>query len=236
MAGGGGFSNVGLMNDKGELLWEYLSDPELRPFDMEGGDLNKDGIPEFYVGSHDGLYILDMNRKLVKKIGPLWIHDVEIGKYNGGDIIIGLSRNIFYFWDYKGNLIKRIDVKGNFSRFEIVDWPEKNHLLTNNGNYIYLFDFDGNIVFKKKIGIHIFATNGTSVQFKKFDRRNFAVVANYRSKYNRSLLCIFSPAGELIFREILQRTQAIVAVDRNHGKSHFLLVGGFPKIKKYELE
>lgn len=153
VAGGGGFLPVGLMNDQGELLWKYIPDPKFDPFDMEGGDLDKDGITEFYVGNHDGVHSLDMNGKMIKKTWPLWIHDVEIGKYNSDDVVIGLSRNVFYFWDYKGNLIKKFDLKVNFSNFVIINWPTKHNILTSNGNDIYLVDMEGNIILKKKLTI-----------------------------------------------------------------------------------
>ncbi len=236
VAGGGGFSDVGLMNNKGELLWKYKPDPKLHPFDMEGGDLNKDGIPEFYVGTHDGLHILDMNGKLVKKTDPLWINDLEIVTYNGEDVIIGLSRNVFYFWDYKGNLLKRIFVKENFSQFKIVDWHQKNHFMTKKGSKIYLLDMEGNIIFERNIGIKIYDINGTAVVFDGSRMTYLAIVADYSSRYNRSLLCIFTPDGEMIYKEVIGSTQAIIAVDKKLRKSQYLLVGGFPMISKYDVE
>jgi hypothetical protein len=236
VAGGGGFSDVGLMNNKGELLWKYKPDSKLHPFDMEGDDLNKDGIPEFYVGTHDGLHILDMNGKLVKKTDSLWINDLEIGQYNGEDVIIGLSRNVFYFWDYKGNLLKRIDVEENFSQFEIVDWPQKNHFLTKKGSKIYLIDMEGNIIFEREIGRRIYDISGTAVFFDESRRTYLAIVADYSSRYNRSLLSIFSPDGKIIYKEIIGSTQAIIAVDKKLRKSQYLLVGGFPMISKYDVE
>lgn len=236
VAGGGGFLPVGLMNDQGELLWKYIPDPKFDPFDMEGGDLYKDGITEFYVGNHDGVHSLDMNGKMIKKTWPLWIHDVEIGKYNSDDVVIGLSRNVFYFWDYKGNLIKKFDLKVNFSHFVIINWPTKHNILTSNGNDIYLVDMEGNIILKKKVDHKIYDINGTAVYFNESSMPYLAIVANYSSSYNKSLLCVFSPDGKMIYKEVIGSTQAILAVDRKYGKSQYLLVGGFPKIKKYELK
>ena len=83
VAGGGGFSDVGLMDEGGKLVWKYRPDPDdLAPYDMVAGDLNNDGSPEFYAGTYEGLHILDKDGKLVKIVGiPDIIDEVAICTY-----------------------------------------------------------------------------------------------------------------------------------------------------------
>jgi len=248
VAGGDGFSDVGLMDEEGKLIWKYRPDPDdLAPYDMVAGDLNNDGSPEFYAGTYDGLHILDKDGKITKKVDlPGQIYGVEICTYNNKPSII--CRSSFQseyklrFWDFNGNLLKTVDNKKEVSELSIVNWPGGEHILADNGSKIYILDLNGNIILKKNIGVKIYGLSGTAVYFQENKKPYLAVVVKYRSRYRRSSLYIFSPEGELIYQEVLYTTTAITAIKDQETNREYLLVGGGSSpdgriiIKKYEMK
>ena len=237
IAGGGGFGKVGLINETGKLIWTYKPNPDSpNPDELIGGDLNNDGVPEFYAAtSDDGVHVLDTNGKLVKKFGSGYIGGVDLCTYNGNTVLIDLDINgKFHFWNYHGELIKTIKTKKDLWNFSIINWPSENHILIKDGPSFYVLDFNGKIVFKKRAGFRILSLKGTGVNFKE-GKNYLAVITETRPHYNRSILWIFSPKGDLIYKEVICSTEAIVAMKDKEKNKEYLLVGGCDSINKYEM-
>jgi hypothetical protein len=66
---------------------------------------------------------------------------------------------------------------------------------------------------------------GTPVKFIEEQSSYLAVLINYSSQYNQSLICIFSPTGELVYKELLHKTYGILTIKPNYLKNEILLVG-----------
>ena len=235
--GGGGFGDVGLMDQTGKAVWTYKQDPDSsNPNELIGGDLNSDGTPEFYAStSDDGVHVLDTNGKLVKKFGSGFIEGVDLCTYNDHTVLIDQDINdTFHFWNYEGHLIKTIKIKRYMWDFSIINWPSKNHILIKDGSSFYVLDFNGKVVFKKRAGFRILSLKGTGVNFKG-GKRYLAVITETRPHYNRSILWIFSPKGDLIYKEVICSTEAITAVKDESSNKEYILVGGCNSINKYEM-
>jgi hypothetical protein len=238
--GGGGFGDLGLMDEKGKLIWKYpLNQKDFRAFEMEGGDLNNDGMPEFYVATSNGLHVLDSNGILMKILGAgkSVFGGFELGTYNDQMVIITLDyiNRKFYLWNFHGDLLKTIERKKYIWDFSLINWPSENYILANDGESFYILDFDGNIILNINAGFTIQALRGTGIHFKN-GKNYLAVLTRTRSVHDRSILWIFSPDGKLIYKEVLCSTEAIVAIKNNEKNHEDLLVGGCNSINKYEMK
>ena len=66
MVRGGGFGDVGLIDQDGKCLRTYRPGDKLPPNDMAAGDLDRNGVTEFYVAEREWLH------KLSQKGGKIW--------------------------------------------------------------------------------------------------------------------------------------------------------------------
>lgn len=231
---------VGLMDNMGKLIWRYpvLDSEQFHTNEMVGGDLNDDRVLEFYVATIDGLHVLDNNGKLINKyLDDTPLNAIKIYRYNNRKqlVLLNYIKRKLYFLEFNGKLVKTLDI-GNRPMWDlsVINWPSENHLLLKDGNRFYVMDFDGNIIFKKNVGFAIMRLRGTGVYLKD-DRKYFAVLTKLKAVYGKSILWIYSPEGDLIYKEAMCTTEAITAIkDKSSNKEH-LWVGGWSSINKYEM-
>jgi hypothetical protein len=237
MKGGGGFGDVGLLNAKGKLLWTFHPDPKLHPNKMIHGDLNRDGHIEFYVADHTGLYQLDPEGVVTKKISNERIIDIQAieGDQLRKPVLAALTyAGEFLIFDYQGSLLKKLTPGLDIRRFDVVNWHGKGNLLVGEQGFfmwrLSILDLNGNILFTKKLRYPhwvkwVSNPKGIAVAFNKDKAPYLAVLANTKASVGLSQLNIFSPQGELIYQDILRYSNGICVNDSVKDQREVLLVG-----------
>ena len=232
----GPVSDIGLMNQMGEPIWVYKPANQEIINTMAAGDLDQNGVLEFYVATSRGLVKLNQSGiKFWEKSG--WVGDVDIfdtGTANKYLVVTINSDNRIQFRNYMGELEKEFASPIQANKIQNVEWPTPGHLLMTAANNIYILDFEGKIVFSHKLNKDIFAIRGTPIQFKHDEKISLALVAKFSSTTGKAMLCIFSSNGELIYEELINTTQGLLAMQTKTLGKQILLVGNGPgKIYKY---
>ena len=236
MRGGGALGGVGLLNDTGELLWSFHPDHMLPPNKMIHGDLDKDGHVEFYVADPTGLYQLDAKGTVTKKFSDGWISDINTvdDPHAAKPLLIALThKREFKFFDFNGAMVRKFKPAYRFSRFDIVNWPSSPNILIGVEGFhrwkAVLLDLEGKTVFDHILPSFWFAhgPEGVAVRFSEKEQPYLAVVGHTRGLIRSPLtqLSIFSPSGELIYRENLKANRGLCVNGCKKGNGETLLAG-----------
>lgn len=230
-------NDFGLMDNFGNQLWQYNQDDEnLRINSMVGDDLDSDGNLEFYAATNRGLHKLSFSgEKIWEKSG--WIYDVKISKKNDGKpsmIVTVCHDGKIQYRNNNGILIRELKPQIKIYRIEIVDWPNYGNILASSGKNIIIIDSFGKVFLKHKLNYHIFSIRGTIIKIGKKGDPFLAVISNFGSSIAKTMLCVFSPKKELIYKELLYKTNGLLAFRDDVLGEECLLVGNGPgQVYKY---
>ncbi|MGB5620211.1 MAG: hypothetical protein WBM78_25455 [Desulfobacterales bacterium] len=231
-----GFDVVGGMNEIGKLIWEYPRNPgEVIPYDIEAWKLVSGGVEYYVATASRGVHVLNENGRFLRQIGSGYIAGIEFCKYGKDDAIIAqaLPKRQFYIWDFDGKIKKKLVTKKSFVNFTIINWPGDYNILVDDGKRFYVLDFNGEILFECENGVPIQNLRGTGVYLEK-GLKYFAVITSSRLPDSLSILRIFNPNGEMVYKEVICRTVALQAVKDELSDREYLLVGDC-KIRKYQM-
>ena len=231
-----GSDAVGLMNEDGKLIWKYPPNPEdITPYDIEAWRLNGGGAEYYVATASRGVLVLDENGRYLRQIGSGYIANIEFCKYKKDDAIIAHAypTRQFYIWDFNGSIKQKIVTKKFYTNFTIVNWPGDYNILVDDGKSFYVLDFNGKILFEWKNDFPILDLKGTGIYLQKGEKY-FAVITTSKLPESLSILWIFSPNGELVYKEVICRTVALQAVNDDLTDRDYLLVGDC-KLRKYQM-
>lgn len=239
-----GVDPVGIMDQNGNVVWFYQPKTDLFISNMAAGDLDRDGLTEFYVATSEGLHKLDHTGKEREQWAKeLWIHDVESFVLTEGNtrmLVTTDDQKRVRCYDYQGKLIREIKprLKAQLYDIERCNWPTPNHILTFADKSLFVIDLDGNVVLKHKLPLFIMNIRGTAVRFNDNQEPWLAVIARGKTYSYRSMLCIFSPKGELAYEELVTMTTGIMAMPLDSSsRREVLLVGdGQGAVYEYKLK
>lgn len=236
---GGGFGNVGLLDDRGRVIWKR---PGPRDTRCASGDLDRDGELEFYVSSWDGLSRVDSKGQIVwERQIPTQSWYVEIFYPDDGSdprLVVLSSRAVVHLYNRDGLLDKSVQLPQYVVELRLVQWPIDPHGLHFVGlirreysrDSLVVMDLDGQIKFEyvlPRLGPSL-GLETTLVRFFENRPPYLAVLRGYRgTSAGLSRLSIFSLDGQLVYQEILGRSRGLLAARlRPHdGAREFLLVG-----------
>ncbi len=239
MVRGGGFGDVGLIDQDGKCLWTYRPGDKLPPNDMAAGDLDRNGETEFYVAERDGLHKLSQKGEKIWRVGD-WINHVEVHDSNksGSPTVLAVPfRGPLQFWDTQGQLVRELKPDMDVNNIAVCQWPSQGNILVSSDSTFYVLDGNGKIVLRHSLKRHIYRIKGTVVSFSDNQLSYFAVLAKHSSSVGRSTLCIFSSDGTLIYKELLAVTTGLLAFTPESSRNQVLFVGDGPgKVYKYRLK
>ncbi len=223
LLGGGGFGDVGLCNSTGEQLWIYKKS-DLPPNKMIAGDLNNDGIDEYYVADKTGIIQLDAGGKEKWKLTSEEIMDLGITKDN--KILAMNTKGKAITVNYAGKVLSEKQFRHYRSSFSIVNWPTGENIATGYfGNGIGIIDMQGNT-----LGLYALEKfplyhdpQAVSVKFKYNAEPYLAVLAHTSGVVGKTMLSIFSTKNKLVYQEIIDYNFAICSVQRENYE--VLLIG-----------
>lgn len=253
---GGGFSDVGLLDSAGKLLWKKSGSytTESTANSMSVGDLDRDGAMEFYVAATDGLYSFAVDGSRIWRIGGenevYWAVELFDSEVASERLIVANVQHrgrhqprFLEFRDLQGNLMRRIRPARHINSFRVLRWPigaKSLRILGRSGSALVILDGDGEVVWEYKIPWKLstgIGVEGTFVRFSNQEEPYLAVLLGTRASWRRSVLCLFSLDGNLVYQEILGQTEGLLAV-RLEGASSpgdVLLVGdGIGKVVAYQ--
>lgn len=252
---GGGFSDVGLLDSTGKLLWKkpggYTTESTANW--MSGGDLDRDGATEFYVAASDGLYSFAADGSRTWRVGRAdemyWGVELFDSKIvSERQIVASIQRRGRYqprfleFRDHHGNLMRRVKPARCIGRFRLLRWPidaKPLRILARSGSAVVILDRDGLVVWEYKIPRkfgHGFGVEGAFVRFSDDEDPYLAVLLGGRAGWRRSVLCVFSLDGNLVYQEILAATTGMLAtrLENAAAPGETLLIGdGKGKVVSY---
>lgn len=234
--------DVSLLDQDENIVWASILRYSGHAWRMAAGDLDRNGELEFYVATTKGLLKFNRSGKKIWQRGG-WMSDVEVldpGK-DKEPLVITLFKprqeflptyRRIQFWDYRGNLIRDVKPEVRIRDVKPCQWPTPWHILTRDEYNIYILNLDGKVVFRHKLNGYtrvgpsvILGIRGTTVRFSIDQEPYLAVLARFRATSNRSMLCLFSPNGELVYKELLPHTSGFAAIKLPSSKGELLLVG-----------
>jgi WD40 repeat protein len=249
MRRGGGFGDVGLVNELGEFIWKYNkvgTSPE-----MDAGDLDGDRETEFYVADLDGLHRLDyQGREVWKTLGQEWEVNVAIYKPESNDTGLAITRGNdgkIRFWNSSGRLVREVTPESGSYGLEVVKWGDHYYLLSESGSSIILTDFDGRIFFEYALeeineeahfrirGMAIRDIRGVSVKFKPDKKPYLAVLTDFRAATGKAMLSVFTLERQLVYQEIINSSRGIAALKNSDGSESLLIGDGGKNVWIYEM-
>ena len=237
-------SDVGLMDYRGNPLWIYKPEPRVSLYNMDSGDLDKNGELEFYVATYKGLHQLNASGKKQWNKGG-WVYDVNI--FDPGDNKVPLAvthcqDGHVQFRNYEGDLIREIKPKIKIYEqilgMELVEWASQWFIITSVpallSSSICVLDLDGNVILRDKVVRSMYDLRTTTVKLYEDKDPYLAVVVRFAHSYDRSMLCIYSPDRKLFYKEIIKSTTGLLAKKKPGSKCETLLIGDGPgKVYEY---
>ena len=232
-----GFDTIGgptLMDKDGATLWEGLPSG-VRVLDVTWGDLDLDGMPEVYPATDDGLYRLDATGNIVWQLSGHLMWQVAVLQPNWSDVPLVMTHsheNLLQFWNAEGKLLKEIQSPHSVTHISPIDWPTDGDLaVVRDGRDIAIVDTGSwRTVFTDRVyaGLgYVFGTSFAPFRPQRDSEPYLAVLVRYSASSQRSMLLVYSPSGDRVYKEILDRTTtSLCAVPHpNEDGTEFLLVG-----------
>jgi hypothetical protein len=235
--------DASVIDHNGNAIWTYGGLPGVD--DMCSGDVDGDGKLEFVVGFNGGggVHLLDENgkRKWKQPDGNVW--HVELVDTNGDgkpEIVHSNAGGKITVRDHQGKIIRRSAPSPYFSGFSLCKWPTKSdreYALLSEDDTIWVFDFDARVVaqFKAPDCGTLGRARGTPVKIKSEESEYFAVIVEF-GRWEKSILYVYSPSGELLYQEILPEACAsIAAVPLDKSETETILIGGLGRVWQYKV-
>ncbi|MHA2039968.1 MAG: hypothetical protein ACW98X_26450 [Promethearchaeota archaeon] len=232
-----GAGYVGLLDQYGQVIWLYESKPNLIVNNMAVGDLNNDKESEFYVATNNGLIKLNNKGEEIWRQGE-WAYDVEVYDPGNNELPYLITINhdsIVEFRNSHGTLVRNVKPPIDIYDIETINWPTPGNILTRYGSSLFVLNFEGEVILEYKLNKNIFMIRGTTIRLYNEIKPYLAVIAKFKSSSGKSMLCIFSPNGKLVYKELLNVTTGLSAIQTSSSKGEMLLVGNGPgKVYSYQ--
>jgi len=236
-----------LMNWDGRVLWPKMAhDTGSR---LATGDLDGDGQTEFYVGDSHGLQRVGREEgRLFWRIGGYFLTDMAgltATKDRKGLLAVQASRGgAVRLFDSEGEEEGQLPFDGYVTNVNACDWPVAGNVLlaTSNGD-LCVIDRDGRRSLTYWAGQDGFCDglcaisrlNSAPIRFGPEESKYLALVAFKSWVSGLAMLYVFSPTGELVYRERLHSTTGIAALDAPAGGLPMLLVGDGGNVYSYSV-
>lgn len=247
MLRGGGFGDVGLLNEDGEILWKYKRAKGTSPM-MDAGDLDHDSKLEFYISDDDGIHKLNASGIEIWKKAGIEGYDIQIFDKGGNIkpciIIRGYDGNINYL-DNTGHVLNVVMPEIKSSGLEIISWPENFNILAKTDYEIIVMSFEGRVIFKHELKkdlfktfvhlLEIMAIRGIDVKLAKDEKPYLVVLTDFRAALGKTMISVFSPKGSLVYQEMLRNTRGINKLPNEDG-SESILIGDDENVWIYSLK
>ena len=213
------------------------------------GDLNKDNKLEFYANDFGALYRLDEMGNVIWKIDKntsdsnlRYFNDIGIFTGNGAEppFLLAVTDRDFVAINFDGKIVKRFKSDNKIQNFEIVRWNKEQFILSGYfRKKVIMLDMKGNKIheFKLKDFPLYHSPTAVAVKLKPDENEYLVITANSRSALSLTQLNIISPEGEIIYQEIIKKTDGMMPFYSKEKKSEVLLIGdGSSQVLEYSMQ
>ena len=145
-----------------------------------------------------------------------------------------------------GKLLKEVIPEIESYGLEIIYWPDDYHILAIGDYKIIIMNLDGKIVSQYKLRGDIFQAfvhlleimdiRGVPVKLDPKKRPYLAVITEHRAALKKATLSIFSPDGQLVYREMLNSSTGINILENRDGSESLLVGDGAKKVWIYSMK
>lgn len=230
MGTGGGFSHVWVTDAQGRYSW-YMPEigmSRVRGYYMDAGDLDGDGVVEFYVGTKKGLMRKEADGTTVWAVedsGPRRVKALEASMYKGTEGLIVSkvgSRGHYSRIEIRrsdGELVRQFKITNRHTNWELLPWPNGDAefgILTQSQSDLVLYDDLGEVMwtypFPKELGMKGCNLEAMMVQFRDGGPSYVVAMVHSYWEWQRQLLCIMTLEGEPAYVELFPRARFAVGV------------------------
>ena len=225
--------DVGVLNMSGEWLWRYH--PEWSPHsrDMVGGDLDLDGVPEFYVSTtRMGLQCLDINGNMIwqKGEGEVTRTDIFYPGGNGNPLIMAQTQSAIELRNAKGDLVDSMPFGGSIP-LQVCEWPARDAFVTY-GDGIEVFSLKSRVLAKfslKDSPSGIFDLQSACIHAPN-GKHYLAVGVSYGAVTRSGAIAVLSPEGSVLFQRKIIRGPGVCTVPLSDGTDDRIYFGDGDKV------
>lgn len=143
-------------------------------------------------------------------------------------------------YEVDGSKKKSIRIPGWAMDVQAISWPTPGNILVGSGRHFAVLDQNGNEILSHTVQDTSFnpyhGPEGTSIKFSREGKPYLAVMCHGSSGYARSVLFIFDPDGNLVWKEEQKKISAIISLPKAKEGNEVLLVGGLEGIFEYKLK
>ena len=253
----GSLDGAAVFDHQGRVLWSYgkYSKEKMSISDLTVGDLDGDHVAEF-VASWHGIEVFDQSGRRKSQVQEQY-SDAQIEVVDtdgdGKNEIVSCGESL-KIRDSTGRVIKSVGVPVYLGNFCLNKMPgrEQPVILGVQDGSLWLIDFNGKVIaqfeaplstFYEKVrqasrtelrGTSVYKSKGIWVKLAKDQPEYLAVITEFAG-IDRSVLDVYTPAGNLVYQEVLPEdclSIAALPLEDQGGVQEFL-VGGERTVWKY---
>jgi hypothetical protein len=226
---GGGYHDAAVLDLSGRPRWSFRPDPSLPASALIPTDLDHDGRPEYYSASLGAVYRLDEGGQVVwRQALPGLVHALDVAPPGGGHpavVVAVTSARQAHLLGAGGEALATVPLaEWEAYRFTVADWPRARGLVGGVHRVIVL-DLEGRPRLQHDLGDFRFH-EARAVRLGPGGEAHLAVLAAGPREVGRGRLLIFSPAGAVVYDEILPGSGRLLVARERGGDREALLLAG----------
>ena len=236
---GGGFGDVGLLDQAGRQLWSFKPNPKLSPSRMIVDDAKED--ERYYVCDRDMIYRLDRNGKVVWKVSELASHITLVRDPKSQETAFATadsSNRTLTIWTASGTRVQQLKLPFRPDGLEFVWNGEISGFVIKSERDVAFIDRQGNHLWTHSYG-DLPVVHGpfvTLVRLVSGQQPLLAVRLGSSSATGRSILTLFSLTGTVVYNEYLGTGSGLgTAPVPNEDRERLLTGDGTSKLVLYEV-
>jgi len=236
---GGGFGDVGLLDQSGRELWKFRPDPKLPPNGMVVDDTRTE--LRFYVCDYDVIYRLDRTGKVVWRVAEVASYITLVRDTADQETAFATAdpgTRTLTIWSATGSHERQLELPHNPDGIASVSNGEVSGFVTKSGRQVAFIDRRGSHHWTYSYG-NLPIMHGPSAELVRLlpgEPPLLAVRVGSSSATGRSVLTLFSMAGNVLYEEYLGSGSGLgVAPVANQNRERLLAGDGTTKLWMYEI-
>lgn len=235
---GGGYGDIGLMDQSGRELWNFKPDPKLPPNGMVVDDA-LDQEPRFYVCDRGTIYRLDLAGKVIWKVTADADYMALIRDEDSAEASIATAENrsrTLNIWSAGGQRLQQLQLPFYPDGIAFVRVGQTAGFVVKSGNQVAFLDRSGKHRFTYSYGA-VPVRHGPSAVLVRFGVDQaplLAIRSTSNSATGKSVLTMLSLDGLRLYEEYMDGGPAVGIVPVEKFTDRLLVGEGTEKLWAYE--